>query len=105
MEQVTNIKRPRIRRSNEQILHLLEEFKKSGLSVKQFCMTHNLSKGTFHKWQSKNKNNFNRQKRNTGFAEVHVLRSVGPVQTALFAEVNGIKLYQPVAAAYLKELV
>lgn len=103
MEQVISDRPPRIRRNNEQICYLLSEFEKAGVSVKEFCTMHNISKATFHKWQSRYKPKQADSTNLNGFADLHIIPSAG--QTSLFAEVNGIRIYQPVAAAYLKELL
>jgi hypothetical protein len=60
---------------------------------------HNIGKATFHKWQSRYKSKTGKQAEAAGFATLQVSSSI-----ALFAEVKGIKIYQPVNAAYLKEL-
>ncbi len=90
----------RERRSRQQIIDLLELFKTSGSSVKDFCSSHGISKAAFHKWQSRAKNNPASQG-STAFAKVHIEE----VTTgALFAQVGAIRLYQLVPASYLKEL-
>ena len=86
----------RRRRSHAEILNLLSEYSKTNASVKQFCITHNINKASFHKWQSRYKT-----KQPAGaFVPLQVTSSI-----VLFAEVKGIKIYQPVPAAYLKELL
>ena len=102
MEQITN-KPSRIRRNNQQILNLLNEFEKSDVSVKEFCEMHSISKATFHKWQSRYRSNLEKRVGSPGFAHLQITSSAN-IQAALFAEVGGIKIYQPVAALYLKEL-
>ena len=96
MEQITN-KRSRIRRSNQEILNLLNEFEKNQVSVKEFCLMHNIGKATFHKWQTRYTT---KAERPSGFASLQII----PSAASLFAEVKGIKIYQPVAASYLNEL-
>lgn len=86
----------RRRRSHAEILNLLSEYSKTNETVKQFCITRNINKASFHKWQSRYKTKGSIG----GFAPVQVTSSI-----ALFAEVKGIKIYQPVTAAYLKELL
>ena len=98
MEQ-NNEKVIRRRRSHAEILNLLSEYSKTNETVKQFCITHNINKASFHKWQSRYKT----QRPITGFVPVQVSSSSRTV--GLFAEVNSIKIYQPVSAAYLKELL
>jgi len=100
MEQQMNSIR-RSRRTKEQILSLLSEFSKTGLTVKQFCQAHHISTGTFHKWKAGVNNKPLKKAGGPGFLPV----VVGSSSPGLFAEINGIRLYQPVSAAYLKELL
>lgn len=101
MKQITNDKTVRTRRNRAEIMNLLGKFEKSNMSVKEFCLILHISKAAFHKWQ-------NRYKRKTetrsGFAVLQITPSGVSTNTALFAEIKGIKIYQPVAASYLKEL-
>lgn len=90
----------RHRRSKQQIQHLLNLFAKSNSRVKDFCKEHNISPANFHKWKSRYKSNLAGKKNASGFARMDIVSLPG-----LFAEVNGIRIYQPVSAAYLKELV
>ncbi len=86
-------------RSRTVILELLEAHRQSGLSIKAFCAERAVPEASFHNWRKR-------------YAKEHISPGIGafaPVQlnvtpSSLFAEVNGIKLYQPVSAAYLKEL-
>lgn len=92
----------RNRRTREQVESLLAEFSKSGLRVKEFCSLHQLSVTTFHKWQARHRKKAAPKDSEPAFARVQIAAwSPG----ALFAEVKGIRLYQPVEAAYLKELL
>lgn len=91
----------RTRRTHQQIRELLAEFSTTGCTVKEFCAAHQISKATFHKWQSGSKVKSTGGPR-AGFAKVVVNSSSA---NALFAEVNGIRFYQPVSASYLKELI
>jgi hypothetical protein len=111
MEQITNKPRRR-RRSQHEILNLLNEFEKAGVSVKEFCGLHSISKATFHKWQSRYKTKKEQEDKPTGlptgqagFADLHITPSTATANEVLFAEVKGIKIYQPVTASYLKELL
>jgi hypothetical protein len=90
----------RHRRSKQQIEELLNLFAKSNSGVKDFCREHNISPANFHKWKSRYRSKPQVKKNASGFARMDIVSLPG-----LFAEVNGIKLYQPVSAAYLKELV
>lgn len=92
----------RTRRTRSQIEALLSAFDQSGLTVNEFCMLHHVSRGAFYKWQLRHKVKASQKKNQAAFAKVSVLSSS---TGALFAEVNGIRVYQPVAASYLKELL
>jgi hypothetical protein len=96
--EVTSTKVNRIFRTREQIDELLKLYATSGLSIKSFCAINHIPTGSFHNWQKR----FVSKPASCGFATV----KVAPLPAAmLFAEVNGVKLYQPVSAAYLKELL
>jgi len=93
----------RQRRTRQQILELLEQFEQAGSSVVAFCNQHQISRANFHKWKSRYKIIPQSVKPMPRFARVEV---IPPVQSsALFAEIKGIRLYQPVSASYLKELL
>lgn len=97
MEVISPVKR-RLFRSKPAILELLREQQQSGLSIQTFCTQHSIPSGSFHNWKKK-----------YGAGDgLSAASSFVPVQiktsATLFAEVNGIKLYQPVSAGYLKEL-
>ncbi len=96
--EVTSNKVKRLFRSEAQIKGLLAQQGTSGLSINAFCKANGLGQASFHNWQKK----YRQQKPSPGFAAVNISSSGLPV---LFAEVSGIKLYQPVSAAYLKELL
>jgi hypothetical protein len=92
---------PRRRRNKDQIHHLLMEFEKGNKDVKVFCSHHSISTGTFHKWKSRYRSMADENTKSSGFATLHVASS----QQRLFAEVGMIKVYQPVSASFLKELL
>ena len=96
MEQGT---KNRSRRTRQQILDLLEEFRTSGNNVKEFCSSRGITPGTFHKWQSRAKAIPVKTKK-AAFAPV----KVDALPDHLFAEVGVIRIYQVVSAEYLKEL-
>ena len=103
MEQ--NIVKPKSkRRSRQEIILLLDEFAKAGIGVQEFCTRHNVGKSTFHKWQSRYKNKEDQPGAPAAFADIHILAPAEHT-AGLFAEVNGIKIYRPVTAVYLKELL
>ncbi len=92
----------RTRRTQGQINELLSEFDKGGCTVKEFCELKGISQGNFHKWKSRRKETGLERERSSAFAKLMVRSSSFD---HLFAEVNGIRFYQPVSAAYLKELI
>ena len=87
-------------RGKEVILDLLHQQEQSGLSVRAFCQARSLPEGNFRKWKNRYLTN-ELASRQPGFTRVDVSSS----PSSLFAEVNGIRIFQPVSAAYLKELV
>jgi hypothetical protein len=88
----------RIFRGKAAILRLLQEQAQSGQNIKTFCVAQGIAGGTFHRWKHK-----------YGVGEDHSAASFTPIQVipepGLFAMVDSIKIYQPVSAAYLKELL
>jgi hypothetical protein len=104
MEQM-NVKQPKMRRSKAQLLDLVKEYDKNpGLTIKAFCKLHQISEGSFYSARSRYRAPGASKQKPSGFIALSspVLKEQGDI---LFAEVNGIKLYQPVAADYLKALV
>jgi Transposase. len=101
MEQLVKV--PRQRRTNQQILQLLNEFNKSGMKVIDFCKEKDIHVGNFHKWKSRYKSVTASSNKKQAFAKLDVIGSAS--SASLFAEVNGIRLYQPVSASFLKELL
>jgi hypothetical protein len=87
-------------RGKEVILDLLHQQEQSGLTVKAFCQARSLPEGNFRKWKNRYLTNES-DSRPVGFARVEVSNS----PSFLFAEVIGIRIFQPVSAAYLKELL
>ena len=90
----------RIFRGKEVILDLLHEQEQSGLTVRAFCQSRSLPEGNFRKWKNRYLTN-DPGSRKPGFTLVEVSKS----PSSLFAEVNGIRIFQPVSATYLKELI
>jgi transposase-like protein len=92
----------RLRRTQQQIDELLSLYEEGGYSVKEFCQMKGLNPGNFHKWLSRRKTAGSNRTTLSGFSRV-VLQTSPADQ--LFAEVKGIRFYQVVSAAYLKELL
>ena len=104
MEQ--SITKPRkTRRTHSEILVLLDEFENSNIGIPEFCSTHDICKATFHKWCSRYKGKPGKQVEPNGFSTLKITTENNCDTAILFAEVRGIKIYQPVTASYLKELV
>ncbi|MEJ7911994.1 MAG: hypothetical protein WKF70_02480 [Chitinophagaceae bacterium] len=101
MEQIEQ-KSPRPRRNKDQILELRDQFEKSTLRVKEFCLRHHINRAIFNKWKSRYKSKPVIKKRTSGFATIDVASSS---TVALFAEVKGIRIHQVVSASFLKELL
>jgi hypothetical protein len=100
MEQVIQSS-PRKRRTRQQISALLAKYKSSGLTVTEFCERQQIHKSNLYKWMSRYEAKSRSKKiQRSAFAKVEVTSS----ESLLFAEVNGIRIYQVVAASYLKEL-
>jgi len=94
----------RRRGSKQQIQDLLNEFEKSNLTAKDFCKEHHISRPNFHKWKSRYRSKSTSRQKASGFTTLDLV-DVTPVSAGLFAEVKGIKIYQPVSASFLKELL
>ena len=88
----------RSRRTAKEIKELLELFDSSGMSAKQFCTANGFSETVFYKWRGR----YRAVEEKNGFVPLQVAASESP---GLFAEVNGIRIYQAVSASFLKELL
>ncbi len=96
------IAKARTRRTQQQISDLLGEFDKADCTVKEFCQFKGISQGNFHKWKSRRNQTSLQKIGSSSFAKIHLNPSSSD---HLFAEVNGIRFYQAVSAAYLKEII
>jgi len=85
-------------RGKAAIVRLLQEQVQSGQNIKSFCAGRDLSEGTFHNW--KQSYGAGGTPASTGFATLQLVPDPG-----LFAMVGVLRIYQPVNAAYLKELL
>ena len=93
------------RRSKSQIQELLHEFEHSTLSPKDFCKKHSLNIGSFRKWKSRYGVKQFSKKNSSGFSTLDVISSNQQSSLSLFAVVDQVKLYQPVSASFIKELL
>jgi hypothetical protein len=104
MEQL-NGKQSNTRRSKAQMLELISKYDKNqGMTVKAFCNRHQISEGSFYSARSRYQSSGSPIQKSSGFIAIASSMSKVPAG-ALFAEVNGIKLYQGVPAEYLKALI
>lgn len=104
MEQL-NGKPPISRRGKRQILELLSKYDKTPeMTVKAFCKLHQISEGSFYSARKRYRSSGTSLSKQSGF--IAIARPAFKESTgSLFAEVKGIKLYQAVAADYLKALI
>lgn len=92
------------RRSKAQILELLSEYDKSpGMTVKAFCNLHQINEASFYAARKRHRSAITSTPASPGFIAIERPVFKEPAGS-LFAEVNGIKLYQAVPADYLKAL-
>jgi len=93
-------------RTKEDMFGLIARYDKSTTTVKEFCQLQGLTQGIFYYWQKKYHTENSEFGSQSGFIQLQVEapQQVG-VHQGLFAEVRGIRLYQAVPAAYLKELL
>ena len=100
-------RRSRTQFSDEEIRSLLQDFNnQDALSVVEFCREYKIHKATFYNWR-KRYATINAEEPK-GFLPVQVTAPTDSTVSevpALFAEVNGIRLYHFVSADYLKALV
>ena len=101
----TTVKQFPSRRSKEQTLELLREYDKdNSTTVKAFCKLHQISEGSFYSARSRYRSADISKQKSSGFIAIASPTFKEPANI-LFAEVNGIKLYQSVPADYLKALI
>ena len=68
--------------------------------MKEFCAQEKIATATFHKWQSRRKQTGSSPERGLTPVVVSAVRD-----RSLFAEVSGIRIFQPVTPEFLKALV
>jgi hypothetical protein len=101
----TQVRTLRPRRTRQEIQNLLSAFEKSNLTITDFCKAENLSYGVFQKWRSRYGATQRRKGTSSSFTKVDIVPAKKDPIPGLFAEVHGIKIYQPVSASFLKELL
>lgn len=90
------------RRTSQEIQLILQQYRESGATAASFCQQHGLNEGTLHTWRKRYRVAVESAKPTGSFVKVQVNDTMLP---ALFAEVRGIRLYQPVSPAFLISLL
>ena len=85
-------------RGKAAIMKVLQDQAASGLNIASYCAAHGIAKSNFHRWMRKY--GAAPEIDQVGFAPLQIVPEAG-----LFATVGSIRIYQPVSAAYLKELL
>jgi hypothetical protein len=103
-----NIRERKPQLNKEDTFRLMEEFEKNDkLSAKRFCEHHSMANNTFYYWLKRYRGRHSETAVSKGFIPL-VVKTTSSYSTAgsscLFAEVNGIRIYQAVPAEYLKTL-
>jgi hypothetical protein len=88
-------------RSALEIMSIIEQQRTSSLTVAAFCQQHSLNIGTFHNWKKRSWSGDVSKNQEPAFVKLQFPDNL----PALFAEVNGIRLFQPVGADFLKALL
>lgn len=91
----------------EYMFSLIKEQAGSGQSIKSFCFQHGISPGNWFYWQKRyQQRSLQSQNDNGGFTLLRITPDVvDSVESGIFAEYKGIKIYRPVPASFLKELI
>ena len=93
------------RPSKAQMLEMLDEYDKTkGMTIKEFCKVRQINEGSFYTARKRHRARGSAKKQSSGFIAITRPALKEPAGS-LFAEVNGIRLYQAVPAEYLKALV
>lgn len=104
-------KRSFIKRTEQEKLHLIDQWEKSGLPIKTFCNQHNFSDSLFHTWLNKYRRNNKPVKTQKEFISLQVASM--PLSNhpgSLYAEVitskgTQVKFYQPVSDDLLRKIL
>ena len=100
-----NDKKIKSRYSKTKMLEMLDEYDKTrGMTIKEFCKLRQISEGLFYSARKRYRDGGGARKQSSGFIAITSPAFKEPAGS-LFAEVNGIRLYQAVPAEYLKALV
>jgi hypothetical protein len=103
-----NVNTRRAQLNREEVFKLLDEFEANdNITAKDFCGRHQMTNSSFYYWLKRYRNRDVDSSVSKGFVPLMVKKkSFSPtsVSASLFAEVNGIRLYQVVPPEYLKVL-
>jgi hypothetical protein len=100
-----NDKKITSRHNKTQMLEMLDEYDKTkGMTIKEFCKLRQISEGSFYTARKRYRARGRAKKQSSGFIAITSPALKEPAGS-LFAEVNGIRLYQAVPAEYLKALL
>lgn len=113
MEQKKHIRRQIRKLTEQEIVDLLHEYRRSDMNTISFCKKHDIVKGTFYTWLKKYPSKVEVTNTPQGFVPLTVKASAQKEtyeEGVLFAEVSGkdgisIKLFQQVSSSFLKELL
>ena len=110
-DSIVALQAKRSRTDQVQILSLLKKFNSQDrLSITQFCRKHKIHRTNFYAWQ-KRYGKKEEQPNPKGFVPIEVTPTTATSSarlseaSALFAEVNGIRLFHFVSPDYLKALL
>jgi len=87
---------------------LIAEQAASGQSIKSFCARHGIRSGNWFYWQKRyqQRNVESHNNDNGSFTLLQVTPDVvTSVESGIFVEYKGLKIYRPVPASFLKELI
>ncbi len=100
-----------IKRTEQEKLHLIDQWEKSGLPIKTFCSLHNFSDSLFHTWLNKYRRNRKTVTMQKKFIPLQVT-SLPLVNNpgSLYAEVitstgTQVRFYQPVSGDLLCKIL
>jgi hypothetical protein len=80
-------------------------YSSKGISIKAFCEQHAIREWKFYTWHKRYRSAECSIKQRQRFVPVEVMPVGEDKALGLFAEVHGIRIYQPVSADYLKALL
>jgi hypothetical protein len=90
----------------QEMFSLIAERESSELTAKAFCELHGIPQGTYYYWHKKyhaHQALLNRDQ--SSFTVLQITADTDQKADGLFAEFKGMKIYQPVSASFLKELI